>query len=36
MVMRGRDLPAVVLGVRAEEKDKEKPAAWTAGFWGRR
>jgi class 3 adenylate cyclase len=36
MVKRGRELPADVLAVRAEEKEKEKPAAWTAGFWGRR
>jgi adenylate cyclase len=36
MVKRGRELPADVLAVRAEDKEKEKPAAWTAGFWGRR
>jgi adenylate cyclase len=30
---RGRDLPADVLAPTAAET--EKPAAWTAGFWGR-
>ena len=32
-VGRGRDLPAGILAPTEEEK--EKPAAWTAGFWGR-
>jgi adenylate cyclase len=36
MVKRGRDLPAEVLALREDEKPREKPAAWTAGFWGRR
>jgi adenylate cyclase len=36
MVKRGRDLPADVLALRDDEKPREKPAAWTAGFWGRR
>ena len=36
MVKRGRDLPADVLALRDDEKEREKPAAWTAGFWGRR
>lgn len=32
-VARGRDLPDDVLALR--EAEKEKPAAWRAGFWGR-
>jgi adenylate cyclase len=32
-IARGRDLPAAVLAPTEEEK--EKPAAWTAGLWGR-
>jgi hypothetical protein len=32
-VARGRDLPAGILA--PTEDEKEKPAAWTAGFWGR-
>jgi hypothetical protein len=33
-VPRGRDLPENVLAMR--EAEKEKPATWAAGFWGRR
>ena len=32
-VARGRDLPAGILA--PTEAEKEKPAAWTAGLWGR-
>jgi adenylate cyclase len=32
-VARGRDLPADILA--PTEAEKEKPAAWTAGLWGR-
>ena len=32
-VARGRDLPDDDPGAARDEK--EKPAAWTAGFWGR-
>jgi adenylate cyclase len=32
-VARGRDLPETILAPLEEEK--EKPAAWTAGLWGR-
>jgi adenylate cyclase len=32
-VARGRDLPAAILA--PVEDEKEKPAAWTAGIWGR-
>lgn len=35
-VGRGRELPAEVLAKRESEAETEKPAAWTAGFWGRR
>ena len=33
-VARGRDLPEAILA--PVEAEKEKPAAWTAGLWGRR
>lgn len=36
LVKQCRDLPADALATREDEKDKEKPAAWTAGLWGRR